>query len=245
AGMRQHPGWRVWSRLAVGLLVVLMASGLWLWLRRTRPAVRLAPDDTLVIAHLTNKTSDQMLDDAMYTGLRVALEQTPYLNVIAEAKVGATLAAMKLGPQTRLSPEIALEVCRRTESKVMVAPSIADVGNRLRLGLSGVDCRSGAVSARVEQGATSRNDVVDALGTAAARLRVLLGEPAESLARFNAPLGQATSASPEAVELLTIGYRRHLAGNVPEAISYYERALRIDPDFALAHAALAVAQVRV
>jgi len=239
----RHRGWNVRSGIAIALLVLLMASGLWLWLGRTRPAVRLAEDDTLVIAHLTNQTGDRVFDDALYSGLRIALEQTPYLNVLGEAKVGATLGSMKLGPGTRLTPEIALEVCRRSESRIMVSPSIADAGNRLRLGLSGVDCRSGARIAHVDQDAASPDAVVHSLGMAAARLRVLLGEPAESIARFNAPLERATSASPEAIELLTLGYRRHLAGNFRDAISYYERAVRIDPDFALAHAALTVAQV--
>src|SRR5262249_10606430 len=72
--------WHARSVLAVALLMVLMASGLWLWLRRTRPVVRLAPDDTLVLAHLTNQTADRMFDDALYLGLEIALDQTPYLN---------------------------------------------------------------------------------------------------------------------------------------------------------------------
>src|SRR5262249_18509981 len=122
------------------------------------------------------------------------------------------------------------------------SPSIADAGNRLRLELSGVDCRSGAVIGHVEQGANSRDEVVHALGMAAARLRVLLGEPAESIARFNAPLERATTASLEAMELLTLGYRHHLAANTHDAIPYYERAVTADPDFALAHSALAAAQ---
>ena len=60
----------------------------------------------------------------------------------------------KLGASTRLTPETALEVCRKTESRMMISPSITDAGNLLRLGLSGTDCRSGAVIASVEQSAT-------------------------------------------------------------------------------------------
>ena len=232
---------RIQYALAGAALVALTVSGAWFW--RSRSAVTLAPDDTIVIAHLTNETSNQVFDEALYTGLRVALEQTPYLNVLADSKVYGELKALSLAESTRVSPQVGLEICRRTGSKILVAPLIADAGNRLHLELTALECHSGAKIAHVEHEAASRESVIHDLGRAAAELRTRLGEPPASLARFNSPLDQATSASPEAVELLTLGYRRHLSGNLRDAISYYERAIRADPNFALAHAALAVAHV--
>ena len=232
---------RIRYTLAGAVVVVLVASGTWLW--RARSTVTLAPDDTVLIGHVTNETTDRVFDEALYTALRVALEQTPYMNVLADSKVRGELKALNLAESTRVTPQIALDICRRTGSKIVVTPSIADAGNRLRLELSGLDCRSGARVARVEHEAASKDAVIHTLGVAATQLRALLGEPGVSVARFNTPLDQATSASPDAVELLTLGYRRHLAGNPHDAVPYYERAIRADPDFALAHAALAVAHV--
>ena len=54
-------------------------------------------------------------------------------------------------------------------------------------------------------------------------------------------LHEATSSSPDALELLTLGYRRHLAGNLLDAIPYYQRAVQMDPNLGLAHAALSSA----
>jgi tetratricopeptide (TPR) repeat protein len=79
------------------------------------------------------------------------------------------------------------------------------------------------------------------LGLSAVRLRAALGEPRASIARFNTPLEEATSSSPEALQLLTEGCRRHLAGNPLEALPYYKRATDADPEFALAYAALGLA----
>src|SRR5262249_40800313 len=168
----------------------------------SRSAVTLAPDDTIVIAHLTNETSNQVFDEALYTGLRVALEQTPYLNVLADSKVHGELKALSLAETTRVTPQVGLEVCRRTGSQILVAPRIADAGNRLPLEPTAVECHSGAKIAHVEHEAASRESVIHALGVAAAELRRRLGEPAASLAKFDTPLDQATSPSPEAVELL-------------------------------------------
>ena len=233
--------WRSRNWIAGAVLVALVVAG-GLWLNRTRPTVVLEPADTLIIAHLTNQTGDEVFDEALYTALRIALEQTPYLNVLADSKVRAALTPMNLGESTRVTPEIALQICRRTGGRVVVAQSIADAGNHLRLGLSAVDCRSGSTIGSISRDSASRNAVVHELGIATAQLRTLLGEPAQSIARFDAPLERATSASPEALQLLTLGYRRHLAGSWRDALPYYERAVRTDPQFAVAHLALSNAQ---
>ena len=234
---RLHPRF-----LLVGVpLLVLMVSGTAVWLLRARPVATLAPDDTVMLAPLTNETGDRVYDDALFVALRFALEQTPYLNVLADYRVFAATKAMNLKEGTKTTPEIALEICRRTGSRIIVAPSIANAGNRFTLGVGAVDCQSGATIARVIRDAVSRDTVIRDFGVATAQLRRLLGEPAESISEFNAPLDQAVSASPEAIELLTLGYRRQLAGRSLDAIPYYQRATEADPRFALAYAALSMA----
>src|SRR5262249_3584399 len=104
--------------LTGAVMLALVLSGTWLWRWRTGSAVTLAPDDTIVLAHLTNQTSDRVFDEALYTALRVGLEQTPYLNVLADSKVLGELKALKLADSTPVTPEIALDVCRRTGSRI-------------------------------------------------------------------------------------------------------------------------------
>ena len=220
---------------AIALLVVL-ASGGWIYWR-FRNRVLLSASDTIVLA-VNNQTGDPVFDDALYTALRVALEQTPYLNTLIDLKVRGTLRALNRSDDAKLTPEIAREVCLQTNSKMVVASSIADAGNGLRIELKGIDCRSGVTVAQVRQDAASRNEVVHLLGVSTAQLRNKLGEPLTSVAKFNKPLEQATSPSLEALQLLTEGYRHHLAGDPQAALPYYQRAIDVDPDFALAHAAL-------
>src|SRR6266478_3176046 len=220
---------------AIALLVVL-ASGGWIYWR-FRNRVLLSASDTIVLA-VNNQTGDPVFDDALHIALRVALEQTPYLNVLADNKVRGTLRTLNRSEDTKVTPEIAREVCLRTNSKMVVDSSIADAGNGLRIELKGLDCQSGVTLAQVRQDAASRSEVVRILGLSAALLRGKLGEPAASIAKFNKPLEQATSPSLEALQLLTEGYRHHLAGDFREALQYYQRATELDSDFALAYAAL-------
>ncbi len=231
---------RSWLVAAV-VVPLLLASGIWLQSRGGgRAVVTLSPSDTIVIAHVTNQTSDRVFGEALYTGLRVSLEQTPYLNVLADLKVLSTLRQLGI-TDPGITPDRALDVCRETNSRLVVATSIADAGNRMRIELTGLDCSTGAEVVRVQHDAVSRDAVIRTLGDAAAQLRARLGEPAESLKRFNAALDVATSASPEALELLTLGYRRQLAGSSRDAIPLYERASKADPNFVLAHSALSAA----
>jgi serine/threonine protein kinase/DNA-binding winged helix-turn-helix (wHTH) protein len=222
--------------LAAIALIVVVALGTWAYWRFLN-RVTLSASDTIVLA-VSNQTGDPVFDDALYTALRVALEQTPYLNTLIDNKVRTTLRTLNRSEDAKLTPEIAREVCLQTNSKMVVASSIRDAGNGLRIELKGIDCQSGVIVAQVQQDAASRNEVVHLLGVSAAQLRNKLGEPLTSVAKFNKPLEQATSPSLEALQLLTEGYRHHLAGDPQAALPYYQRAIDVDPDFALAHAAL-------
>jgi eukaryotic-like serine/threonine-protein kinase len=236
-----HPVRRQWRRsLASAALLLVVAATAWVY-RDYHNRVTLSPDDTIVIAEVSNHTGDPVFDDALNTALRVGLEQTPYLNVLASDKVSGTLRTLNLPADAKVTAEIAHQVCLRTNSKMTITSSIADAGNGFRIELNASACQSENTIAQVREDVASRNEIVHLLGVSAAQLRGKLGEPAASLAKFNRPLEQATSPSPEAVQQLAEGYRRHLAMDVRGAIQHYQRATGLDPNFGLAYAALGAA----
>jgi eukaryotic-like serine/threonine-protein kinase len=228
---------RRWFAAAALLVVVVTALRLYSGLRSH---MMLSGTDTIVLADISNETGDPVFDDALNTALRLGLEQTPYLNVLATDKVRGTLPLLKISA-TNVTPEIARQVCLRTNSKMVIASSVEDAGNGFGIDLNAIDCHSGTAVARVREVATSRNAVVRVLGAAAAQLRGDLGEPAASIARFNKPLDEATSPSLEALQSLVKGYARHLAGDARGARPSYQRATELAPQFALAYLALGAA----
>jgi tetratricopeptide (TPR) repeat protein len=121
---------------------------------------------------------------------------------------------------------------------MVIASSIADAGNKFRIELKAISCQTGATITRVREDAGSRNEVVHFWGVSAARMRGKLGEPAASIAKFNKPLEEATSPSLEALQLLMEGYRHHVMADFRGALTYYQRAVELDPNFALGYAAL-------
>jgi len=224
---------------AAGLLAVIAA--LWLyWSYRRR--VTLSATDTIVLAGVKNETSDPVFDDALDTALRYEMEQTPYLNILGIDKVLGTLAQLNLPPTTKLTPDVARQICGKTNSKMVISQSIGDAGNGYRLQMRALDCGSGAILAKEQADIGNRNEVVHELGVVAARLRAKLGEPADSLARFNQPMEKAVSASLEALQADTQGHKLHLAGDDEGALKLYQRAVELDPSLAVTHEAIGAAQ---
>lgn len=225
---------RSWLAMAAAILVLFAASALY-W--RFHSRITLSSSDTLVLADMNNQTGDTALGDGMNLALQVALQQTPYLNLLGGDKVHETLRLLGLSEDARITPDVARQVCRKTNSRAAISASIGDAGNRFRIGVSAIDCQSGKTLEDIVHEAEKREDIVRTLGLYASQLRLKLGESRDSVGRFNQPLDQATSSSPDALQFLALGYKKQLSGDIPGALSSYERAIEKDPNFALAYAA--------
>jgi DNA-binding winged helix-turn-helix (wHTH) protein/Flp pilus assembly protein TadD len=223
---------RKWFAVAA-LLAVIVPAILIYWSRHRR--VTLSPTDTIVLADVTNDTSDPVFDDALNTGLRYGLDQTPYLDILGADKVLGTLAQLNLPVSTKLTPDVARQVCLRTNSKLVISQSIGDAGNSYHLQLRALDCASGATRANEQADIGDRSGVVHGLGLTAARLRAKLGESADSLGRFNQPLETALSSSLEALQASAQGQKLSQAGDAAGAVKLYRRAVELDPNLALTH----------
>jgi eukaryotic-like serine/threonine-protein kinase len=218
---------------AAGLLAVI-ATAFWLYWSYHR-SVALSAADTIVLAEIKNETSDPVFDDALDTALRYEMEQTPYLNILGGDKVSGTLAQLNLPPTTKLTPDVALQICGKTSSKMVISQSIGDAGNGYHLQMRALDCGSGAILDKEQADIGKRDEVVHELGVSASRLRGKLGEPADSLARFNQPLEKALSSSLEALQASAQAHKLYLAGDAEGALKSYQRGVELDPNLAIAY----------
>jgi serine/threonine protein kinase/Flp pilus assembly protein TadD len=229
--------WKIMVPAAVVVVVALVAGGLYF---RSRHAATLSEKDTMVLADFTNTTGDAVFDDTLKQALAVGLGQSPFLNILSEEKVRQTLQEMTRSPSERLTRDLAREVCQRAGSKAYLAGSIAALGTQYVIGLEALNCSSGDVLAREQVTATGKEQVLRALGQAAAKLRNGVGESLSSVQKFDVSLEQATTNSLEALKAYTLGRKTgHEKGDV-EAIPFMKRAIELDPNFALAYSALGV-----
>jgi serine/threonine protein kinase/tetratricopeptide (TPR) repeat protein len=230
--------WKVWVSLAT-LLVTLGIGGLFYW--RSHKKVVLTERDTVVLADFANSTGDSVFDDPLKTALMVDLNQSPYVNVLSENKVAAALKLMTKPPDTKLTPEVARDVCQRASGKAYIAGSIASLGTEYVIGLKAVNCQDGDTLAQQLVTVPGKEKVLDALDQATAKLRGQLGESLASVQRFDVPLEEATTSSLEALTAFTLGRKAMSAEGEKAAISYFKRATALDPNFALAYAGLGTA----
>jgi len=210
---------KIW-KIAVPVLLValLVAGGLYYRSHRSKP---LTNKDTIVLADFANSTGNAVFDDALKTALSVALRQSPFLNLLSDDRVGATLKLMTRPADKPLTSEVTREVCQRAQSKAYIAGSIASLGSEYVLGLKAVNCQNGDTLAQEQVTTASKEKVLDALGEAASKLRGELGESLATVQKFDVPLEQATTPSLEALKAYS---RRD-----------YQRAIELDPNFALAY----------
>ena len=223
--------------VAAGLIAALVAGGV-LDYRHTRPTSKLTDRDTIVLADFTNSTGDPIFDDTLKTALTVSLRQSPFLNVLADSEVNKTLQQMTRPPGTKLTPELAHELCQRAGSKAYVAASISSLGSQYVLGLKAVKCENGDTLAQGQAMAASKEKVLNALGDVASKLRGELGESLTTVQKFDVPLAQATTSSLEALRAFSLGGKAYSEKGPVTALKYHQRALELDPNFAMGYTAV-------
>ena len=228
-----------WFWLAVGAIVVAIAVAAGLYWRYQRKP-RLTEKDTIVIADFDNKTGDTVFDGTLRQGLSAQLQQSPFLNLLSDARISQTLSLMTEPKDARLNPELAREVCQRTASTAVLDGTIAEIGARYLLTLTAIDCSTGDMLASAEAEAIDKDHVLDALGTVATDIRPKLGESLATVQKFDATLRQATTSSLEALKADSLGEKFLYQGDPTLAPPYFQRAVELDPNFAMAYLQLGI-----
>jgi tetratricopeptide (TPR) repeat protein len=225
--------------MATGATILVIALALCGWLFFTRKAHALTDKDTIVLADFANLTGDPVFDGTLRQGLSVQLEQSPFLSIISDRRVQQTLQMMDQKPDAKLTPEIARQLCQRTQSAAFLTGSIASLGSQYVVGLQAVNCVTGDSLAQEQAIAGSKEQVLKALSAAAVKLRGKLGESLSTVQKFDTPIEQATTPSLEALQAYSLG-RNTMMGkdDSAAAIPLLQRAVRLDPNFAIAYAAL-------
>jgi serine/threonine protein kinase/Tfp pilus assembly protein PilF len=205
----------------------------------------LADRDVIVLSDFDNTTGDSVFDGTLKQALAVQLGQSPYLNILTEERVRQTLRFMGRPPDERLTREVAREICLREGVKALLLGSISSLGDSYAITLEAVNAQTGDSLASEQAEARGKEQVLTALGQAASRLRAKLGESLSSIEKFDRPLSEATTSSLEALRAFSLGDQQRTAGREYESITCYQRALELDPQFALAEARLAVVYANI
>jgi serine/threonine protein kinase/tetratricopeptide (TPR) repeat protein len=237
-GSRARRAWIAWA-VAAAALVAITTYALVAGLRTSRPSGLPHEKQTILVAGFSNTTGDPSFDGTLREALMEQVQQTPFISVFPEAGVRETLRLMARAPDEPLTPAVAKEIAVRRGIPAWIAGSIARPGERYIVSLVATSSASGEVLARERVEVDRKAQVLAALGRMTMQLRLKLGESASTIQQFSTPVEQATTASLDALKAYALGAEQSRRGDYPMAASLFQRAVQIDPDFALAHQALA------
>lgn len=226
-----------WRMVFAAMAAMGLASGSYLYFHRTP---KLTKEDVLVLADFTNTTGEPVFDDTLKQAISVQLAQSPFLNILSNARTRATLKLMSKPPDTRLTPEVASDLCQRAGGKAYISGSIASLGSQYVIGLDAINCKTGDPLAQGQVTAQDKEHILKALDEAATKLRGQLGESLSTVEKFDAPLDQATTPSLEALKAHSAGVKTLQQKGSAAAIPFFKQAVERDPNFAAAYEALGI-----
>ena len=228
---------RIWMVPAAAILVALLIAGYFFF----RPAPKLTDKDIIVLADFANTTGDPVFDGTLRQALAIQLRAVPLPENHGRRAGAAEPAADDPAPGARITNQIAHDICVRDAAAATIDGSIASLGKSYVVTLQAITCQGGATLAREQIQADDKEHVLNALGTAATAMRAKLGESLSSIQKLNRPLEQATTGSLEALQNYTAGAADLKLGRFLAAVPSLERAIALDPNFAMAYTLLSVA----
>jgi serine/threonine protein kinase/Flp pilus assembly protein TadD len=235
------PASRSWAKWLVAAALLLAAiAGVLYW--RKQQAVKLTDKDQLILADFTNQTGDAVFDATLKEALAIQLEQSPLIQLVSDVELHSNLQYLGQARDQKITPELAQQLGQRLGVKAYLAGTIANIGPSYVIQINAVNCGTGDVFAREQVTAADKTGVLPAVASAATAMRARLGESMASIQKLTTPYTNVTTASLQAFHAFSLGEDEHRMGrDFPQAASFYQEAIRLDPGFAMAYARLGVA----
>ena len=216
--------------------VLVGGIGFYLWDRRVPPVP--SKPNVLVLADFQNLTSDPALGTVLGKVLQIDLAQSPFLSLMSPLQVSKTLQLMERPAGAALTPQLAQEVCARTQASAVLSGTVASIGSGFVVTLEARDCDAGASLAEHKAEVERKEDVPRALDRLSLQMRQALNDSSASIRKFGAPIDQATTSSFEALKAYSLGERARANGDNAAATGFFKHAVELDPSFALGYAEL-------
>jgi eukaryotic-like serine/threonine-protein kinase len=227
--------WKVF--IPVGVLVIAIAGVAYLSAHRVTP---LSEKDTIVLADFENKTGDPVFDDTLKQGLFVALQQSPFINLVSDRRLAQTLKMMKHPPSEPVTGNVARELCQRVSGKALLEGSISPLGRQYVIALNAIDCLTGDALVKTQEQASGKENVLKVLGNEVTTLRTKLGESLTKVQKYDTPIEDATTPSLGALKAYSLGVKTLYATGETAALPWFKHAVELDPVFAMAYERMGV-----
>ena len=231
---------RRWMRVAVfTALVAFSVAAFFLVTRRglLRPMV-LRRDDRLLLTAGDNKTSDKTLDGTLMQGLEIALHQSSSLHVLGGDAYAAGLR--QLHEEDGVAGAISGQrVAQKVGAKAYVYGQITGLNPPYEISIDVLRSDTNDKVASLEETASSREEIPEALGRLAQAIRGGISEDSKTEIRGSVPFAEDATPNLEALHAYAAAEEATRKDKPAEALAAYQSAAKLDPNFAQAQMRLA------
>lgn len=252
-GPAVSPAWHrrvVWLSIATTLAVLLIAlltSERWWPSRPGPPAVTLgqAPGRLpIAVMYLENQSRTEdlsWLSEGLADMLIANLTRSSRLEVLSRQELQVLLERMGHRSGTSIDLASALEVARLSHASMVALGSFASIGGKIRISVQLHDAGTGRLRAAESLTAETTNAILPDMDRLALRLAAHLGAamPVED-DEFSSKLVMTANLEAYRYYSLAVAQANGMLENV-EAIALLQKAVALDPQFAMAHARIGYA----
>jgi len=223
--------------LAVAAAAVILIPAAWLIQHALPSKPQPAIVSTIVLSDLVNDGGDPSFDGAFRQTIGFELQQSSSLKLLPDDRLAQTLSEMRRPPATRVTPEIAREICQRTSSAAFIEASLSKTGSGYLVTVRARNCANGDVVDSEQSQAAGRDELLQELRRMTARLQSTSRAEFAVLQQNALPLEEVTTRSLDALKSYTAARQRAYV-NPADSLLLFKRAIETDPEFAMAYAHL-------
>lgn len=220
---------------AAACLLAASLSVTW-WLAKGNAPVGPRDPVSVLIGDFVSPANDPAFNGhVLEQALTVGVESASFIE--AYPRRDAARLARAIREDAVLDEQTAKLISMREGIDVLVAGAVAPRGNGYEISVKATRASDEQVLLDWTTGAGSKDELLEAVGRIAARVRSVLGDTETDNAASEAET--FTAASIEAATMYAQAQELQWAGRADEAIAAYRRTIQLDPMFGRAHAGLA------
>ncbi len=242
------------SGLAVMLLAVMglaLSLGQRLWLAERPPAeatLLQAPEKKpVMVMYFENRSGSRELDwlrEGLAEMLITNLSRSKRLTVLSRQQLYLVLERMGRRAEARIRLDEAREIARRFQVEALVLGSFAQLGEKVRIDAALHDARTGQLLAAESLLAEQPEQIFSQVDLLSLKLASHLGAEM-SEAEGKPQLAEVMTDNLKAYRYYSLALERAQGYHSTEAIALLERAVALDPQFAMAYARIGYIYVLV
>jgi len=227
--------------IPTGVLIAIAAIvfGLLKFLPRKEAPPPSSGPPTVAVLYFKNNTGDKNFDtwkEALCLSLIAKLSQSRYIRVLDLNQIYGLLTGLKLAEQENYTPEDLKKIASKGQATYIVQGNLSKFGEKFRIVLTLKNASAQEIIPPEIVDPGSEGDIIPMVDNLADRLRTSLGLTAQQAATdINKDISKVFTSSPEAFKFYAQGYQFWIEGELNKSISYFEKAVTVDPQFAMAY----------